>query len=133
MDPTNMSKKTYKKAVAKQRRIKKLRKMKLRDRDGDIPATDVPEISYHSASEESQKDWLDNLGEVNPPTRVPSDPNTSLQAQVTQTTQRDILPPKPCPSRTIIDSVVQFGKTHPKTIGLSLSAIVIAVIINRSL
>ncbi|UMM25918.1 hypothetical protein L5515_005534 [Caenorhabditis briggsae] len=52
----------YKKAVAKQRRLKKLRQMKIKDRAGDVVVSDVSDVDVQGdGEEESQDAWLNDL------------------------------------------------------------------------
>ncbi|EFP06205.1 hypothetical protein GCK72_008204 [Caenorhabditis remanei] len=52
----------YKKAVAKQRRLKKLRKMKIKDRAGDVVVSDISDVEVQGdGEEESQDAWLNDL------------------------------------------------------------------------
>lgn len=52
----------YKKAVAKQRRLKKLRQMKLKDRAGDVVVSDISDVEVQGdGQEESQDAWLNDL------------------------------------------------------------------------
>lgn len=52
----------YKKAVRKQRRLKKLRQMKIKDRAGDVVVSDISDVDVQGdGEEESQDAWLNDL------------------------------------------------------------------------
>uniref|UniRef100_A0A1I7URC4 RRP15-like protein n=1 Tax=Caenorhabditis tropicalis TaxID=1561998 RepID=A0A1I7URC4_9PELO len=52
----------FKKAVAKQRHLKRLRKMKIKDRSGDVDVSDISDVDVQGdGEEESQEGWLNDL------------------------------------------------------------------------
>uniref|UniRef100_A0A8R1HX43 Uncharacterized protein n=1 Tax=Caenorhabditis japonica TaxID=281687 RepID=A0A8R1HX43_CAEJA len=103
------SAKAYKKAVAKRRRIKKMRQMKLNDRKGDVVVSDVSDLDVvGEGKEEPQDAWLNDLlkpdgdgGGEKMVTKVPSmdggiDQDHSLHVQSPKEAQQQTTASKIC-------------------------------------
>ncbi|CAL2038444.1 unnamed protein product [Caenorhabditis brenneri] len=92
----------YKKAVAKQRRLKKLRQMKIRDRAGDVAVSDISDVDVQGdGEEESQDSWLNDLLKADGDNggdggAAPSGTSKSPDALQSMETTEESLPSKIC-------------------------------------
>ncbi|CCD63436.1 uncharacterized protein CELE_C06G4.4 [Caenorhabditis elegans] len=89
----------YKKAVAKQRRIKKLRKMKIKDRAGDVVVSDISDVEVvGNGDEESQDDWLNDLlkSDGDGGKAGPVDPSHPMETTTTDHSSQNTLASKIC-------------------------------------
>ncbi|CAI5445713.1 unnamed protein product [Caenorhabditis angaria] len=136
VDAIDMSKKTYKKEVAKQRQIKRMRKMKLRDRQDDVRISDVSDMSVNLEEvqkEDNQADWLNDLVKTEPKNESSVPPaKSSSQDDIRCTAElprsKSPVLPKEGGFCAGFSCIWQFIKNNRKTTILSVSAIVLAIL-----
>ncbi|CAI2349185.1 unnamed protein product [Caenorhabditis sp. 36 PRJEB53466] len=109
----------YKKEVAKQRRMKKLRQMKIRDRAGDVKVDDVSDVEVvGDVDEEPQDAWLNDL--------IKSDGDSNSGGVSSDLASMEVST-EPVESSSLAAKICAFTNENSALLGVGIAAIALTI------